>query len=548
MTPQRETLAGPHVSLEGIVSGEGGRWWRLGLLERPSFLLLFEGETCEPNPCENGGACLMALSNEAYTCECRPGFTGPNCASNMEVAADGEDSTSGGIFLGPCHPNPCHNGGMCEVSETYRGDTFIGYVCKCAPGFNGIHCQHTSSWNYSELTAFHDLPQDKLKPSAKEKRNVNECERDPCKNGGICTDLVANYSCECPGEYMGRNCQYKCSGPLGMEGGIISNQQITASSTHRALFGLQKWYPYFARLNKKGLVNAWTAAENDRWPWIQINLQRRMRVTGLITQGAKRIGSPEYVKSYKVASSDDGKTWRTYKVKGTDEDMVFRGNVDNNTPSANSFTPPIEAQYVRIYPQVCRRHCTLRMELLGCELTGCSEPLGMKSGHIQDYQITASSIFRTLNMDMFTWEPGKARLDKQGKVNAWTAGHSDQSQWLQIYIFQKAQVKCAICTHIIHQLRLCRVWCLTAVSQNMYLKAGPFRDFPGLSARLLQGVDMLVPTKITGVITQGAKDFGHVQFVGSYKVAYSNDGERWHIYQDEKQKKDKVSLAFGVLE
>uniref|UniRef100_A0A8C7WZW1 EGF-like repeats and discoidin I-like domains 3a n=1 Tax=Oryzias sinensis TaxID=183150 RepID=A0A8C7WZW1_9TELE len=276
----------------------------------------------------------------------------------------------------------------------------------------------------------------------------------------------------------------ECSGPLGMEGGIISNQQITASSTHRALFGLQKWYPYFARLNKKGLVNAWTAAENDRWPWIQINLQRRMRVTGVITQGAKRIGSPEYVKSYKVAYSDDGKTWRTYRVKGKDDDMIFRGNVDNNAPSANSFTPPIEAQYVRIYPQVCRRHCTLRMELLGCELTGCSEPLGMKSGHIQDYQVTASSIFRTLNMDMFTWEPGKARLDKQGKVNAWTAGHSDQSQWLQ--------------------------------------------------------VDLLVPTKVTGIITQGAKDFGHVQFVGSYKIAYSNDGERWNVYQDEKQGKDKV--------
>lgn len=50
----------------------------------------------------------------------------------------------------------------------------------------------------------------------------------------------------------------------------MSNQQITASSTHRALFGLQKWYPYYARLNKKGLVNAWTAAENDRWPWIQV--------------------------------------------------------------------------------------------------------------------------------------------------------------------------------------------------------------------------------------------------------------------------------------
>ncbi|KPP62851.1 EGF-like repeat and discoidin I-like domain-containing protein 3-like [Scleropages formosus] len=261
----------------------------------------------------------------------------------------------------PCQLKPCHNGGECEISERHRGDTFTGYVCNCPPGFNGIHCQH----------------------------NINECERNPCKNGGICTDLVANYSCDCPGEYMGRKCQHseygvppslvsllmllvckECSGPLGMEGGIISNQHITASSTHRALFGLQKWYPYFARLNKKGLVNAWSAAENDRWPWIQINLERRMRVTGLITQGAKRIGSPEYVKSYKVAFSNNGKSWVMHKARDTDEDMIFRGNTDNNTPSANYFSPPIEAQYVRIYPQVCRRHCTLRMELLGCELTG----------------------------------------------------------------------------------------------------------------------------------------------------------------------------------
>lgn len=56
-----------------------------------------------------------------------------------------------------------------------------------------------------------------------------------------------------------------------------------------------------------------------------------MRVTGLITQGAKRIGSPEYVKSYKVAYSDDGKTWRTYKVKGKDADMVRHTHGRTNT-------------------------------------------------------------------------------------------------------------------------------------------------------------------------------------------------------------------------
>ncbi|ROL54092.1 EGF-like repeat and discoidin I-like domain-containing protein 3 [Anabarilius grahami] len=81
---------------------------------------------------------------------------------------------------GPCHPNPCHNGGVCEHSETYRGDTFVGYLCRCPLGFDGVHCQH----------------------------NVNECEKNPCKNGGSCTDLRANYTCQCPGEYMGRNCQY----------------------------------------------------------------------------------------------------------------------------------------------------------------------------------------------------------------------------------------------------------------------------------------------------------------------------------------------------
>lgn len=42
----------------------------------------------------------------------------------------------------------------------------------------------------------------------------------------------------------------------------------------------------------------------------------------MITQGAKRMGKPEYVKSYKVAFSEDGETWRMYIDKGTDEDQV----------------------------------------------------------------------------------------------------------------------------------------------------------------------------------------------------------------------------------
>lgn len=64
--------------------------------------------------------------------------------------------------------------------------------------------------------------------------------------------------------------------------------------------------------------------------------------------------------------------------------------------------------------------------------TGCSEPLGIKSRLIDDRQLTASSSFRTWGIEAFTWHPHYARLDKQGKTNAWTAATNDRSEWLQV--------------------------------------------------------------------------------------------------------------------
>lgn len=54
---------------------------------------------------------------------------------------------------------------------------------------------------------------------------------------------------------------------------------------------------------------------------------------------------------------------------------------------------------------------------------------------------------------------------------------------------------------------------------------------------------MKSPKKITGIITQGAKDFGTIQFVAAFKVAHSNDGRSWTIVKDENTKTDKVSPA-----
>lgn len=53
-------------------------------------------------------------------------------------------------------------------------------------------------------------------------------------------------------------------------------------------------------------------------------------------------------------------------------------------------------------------------------------------------------------------------------------------------------------------------------------------------------MDLGSPKKISGIITQGAKDFGSVQFVSAFKVAHSDDGQSWTTVKDETSRTDKV--------
>lgn len=36
--------------------------------------------------------------------------------------------------------------------------------------------------------------------------NINECASNPCANGGICTDMVNGYKCDCPRGYFDARC------------------------------------------------------------------------------------------------------------------------------------------------------------------------------------------------------------------------------------------------------------------------------------------------------------------------------------------------------
>ncbi|XP_036211592.1 lactadherin isoform X3 [Myotis myotis] len=361
-----------------------------------------------------------------------------------------------GLFAGSgdfCDSIECLNGGTCLSQDE------LPFYCLCPEGFTGPICNETEK---------------------------GPCFPNPCRNDAECQvldkealrgDVFQQYVCECQQGYTGIHCENRCAMPLGMETGAIADRQISASSVHWGFMALQRWAPELARLHRSGIVNAWTASNYDRKPWIQVNLLRRMQVSGVVTQGASRAGRAEYVKVFKVAYSFDGKKFKFIQDDGNSGDKIFMGNVDNNGLKVNMFDVPQELQYVRLMPVGCHRSCTLRFELLGCEVNaGCDEPLGMKDRTIPDKQITASSIYRTWGLSSFSWYPHYARLDQQGKFNAWTAEKNSASEWLQIDLGSQKQV--------------------------------------------------------TGIITQGARDFGTIQYVAAYKVAHSNDGLKWTEYKD----------------
>lgn len=98
------------------------------------------------NHCSNGGTCVTG-EGQRLICICPDGFDGDTCnATESGETGGGETGAANGADAappsGPCARNPCQNDGVCQVTaSTRRGDVFGEYVCKCPPGFDGVHCQ-----------------------------------------------------------------------------------------------------------------------------------------------------------------------------------------------------------------------------------------------------------------------------------------------------------------------------------------------------------------------------------------------------------------------
>lgn len=154
-----------------------------------------------------------------------------------------------------------------------------------------------------------------------------------------------------------------CSMPLGMQNKAISDSQITASSHLSNIFAT--WSPSQARLHLQGRTNAWRPRVSSAEEWLQVDLQKTVKVTGITTQGVKSLLSSMYVKEFLVSSSQDGRRWTLFLQDG--HTKVFQGNQDSSTPVVNALDPPLFTRYLRIHPTSWAQHIALRLELLGCE-------------------------------------------------------------------------------------------------------------------------------------------------------------------------------------
>ena len=104
-------------------------------------------------------------------------------------------------------------------------------------------------------------------------------------------------------------CKGGCSEALGMQKKTITDAQITASSSWNSAHG-----PSNARLHFRsghGKTGAWSSRTNDKNQWLQVDLGKKLEVTAIQTQG--RYDAHQWIMSYTVSYSNDGKTFHAYQ-------------------------------------------------------------------------------------------------------------------------------------------------------------------------------------------------------------------------------------------
>lgn len=127
--------------------------------------------------------------------------------------------------------------------------------------------------------------------------------------------------------------------------------KIKYSSSHPSHFCNE------GRLNSK---DGWCAGSRTLTEWMQMDSGEVQSIAGVVIQGRRR--HHQWVKTFKVEVSDDGKEWLAVECG-----REFDGSKDRNSKVRVLFQKPVRARFVRINPQTWHSWPTMRAGILLCE-------------------------------------------------------------------------------------------------------------------------------------------------------------------------------------
>uniref|UniRef100_A0A8C7Y9B4 Crumbs cell polarity complex component 1 n=1 Tax=Oryzias sinensis TaxID=183150 RepID=A0A8C7Y9B4_9TELE len=133
-----------------------------------------EIDMCENHLCAHGGTCLHGP--ERYACLCPENYTGSFCNERVEevpwyiVVKNVRPKLPVSVCGDDTRNYTCFNGGNCTDREL---------SCDCLPGFIGHRCE----------------------------QELDECNSNPCMNGGYCRNLINKFVCVCDMSFAGDMCQ-----------------------------------------------------------------------------------------------------------------------------------------------------------------------------------------------------------------------------------------------------------------------------------------------------------------------------------------------------
>jgi hypothetical protein len=170
-------------------------------------------------------------------------------------------------------------------------------------------------------------------------------------------------------------------------------------------------------LGRLDSVQGWSAQNNAIGEWYQIDNGVVGEITGVAIKG-RAAAHDQWVKTFKVQSKGATGTWTE-----VDSGKVYTGNTDKETQVDVTFDAPVDARYIRIYPQTWNNHMSLRADIVAGKTRTDKTPT------IVDVPYSGHKSSGNWDNNAIGTSHGAGRLDS---TRAWSAKTNAIGQWYEL--------------------------------------------------------------------------------------------------------------------